>query len=81
MFGLKSYAFDLFFTKRPAAVFIKSGKVFSISGICNVTIAECGMRIAEHEILNPRSEIRNRSVLGDDGVIPGEIRSSAPRDH
>ncbi len=47
MFGLKSYAFDLFFTKRPAAVYTKSGKVFSISGICNVAIAECGMRIAE----------------------------------
>ena len=52
MFGLKSYAFDLSFTKRPAAVFTKSGKVFSISGICNVAIAE-----SEFGVRNPRSEI------------------------
>jgi hypothetical protein len=52
MFGLKSYAFDLSFTKRPAAVFTKSGNVFSISGICNVAIAE-----SEFGVRNPRSEI------------------------
>jgi hypothetical protein len=52
MFGLKSYAFDLSFTKRPAAVFTKSGKVFSISGICNVAIAE-----SEFGVRNPRFEI------------------------
>src|SRR5258708_39243635 len=61
MFGLKSYAFDLFFTKRPAAVFTKSGKVFSISGICNAAIAECELR----------SLIRLRRTAG---VIPREIR-------
>jgi hypothetical protein len=52
MFGLKSYAFDLSFTKRPAPVFTKSGKVFSISGICNVAIAE-----SEFGVRNPRSKI------------------------